>query len=354
LIQSLKKLLLAVAVPLLPTLPLRAQHAGERLFYAVDTEESFESFRRNLSRIDVVAPDAFKVDGQGVVWGEVDARLLRLAREHGVRVMPLVDNQAFDQAMLHELLASADARGRLVAALVELCRRERFWGIQLDFENVAMADRDLYTQLVREAADALHAGGFTLSLAVVHRPDELAGATQYQKWLFENWRAGYDLAALGRAADFLSVMTYAQHTRRTPPGPQAGVDWMDAVVRYALRQVPPEKLSLGIPTGAQHWYTSQDERITPELARSYSEQVSYARAMGLIERYGARVEWSDEAAVPFAHYARAGTWEWIFLENARSFRAKLALVERYRLRGISMWVLGPEDPEIWTVLGAVR
>lgn len=341
-------ILLALAI--LAVSPLQAQRAGERLFYAVDTEESWESFRRNVSRIDVVAPDVYKVDGQGVVWGEPDARMLRLAREHRVRVMPLVDNQAFDQAMVHALLASPEARRLLVSTLVELCRRHGYWGIQLDFENVAMADRDLYTQLVREAADALHAAGFKLSLAVVHRPDELAGATQYQKWLFENWRAGYDLAALGRAADFLSVMTYAQHTRRTPPGPQAGVDWMDSVMRYVLRHVPPEKVSLGVPTGAQHWYTSQEDRITPEMARSYSEQVSHARAMGLIERHGARLQWSDEAAVPFAHYARAGTWEWIFFENARSFRAKLALVERHRLRGISVWVLGPEDPEIWPIL----
>ena len=343
-------ILLALAT--LALSPLHGQRAGERLFYAVDTEESFESFRRNAGRIDVVAPDVYKVDGQGVVWGDADSRMLRLAREHRVRVMPLVDNQAFDQAMLHALLASPEARRLLVSTLVELCRRHGYWGMQLDFENVAMADRDLYTQLVREAADALHAAGFKLSLAVVHRPDELAGATQYQKWLFENWRAGYDLAALGRAADFLSVMTYAQHTRRTPPGPQAGVDWMDAVMRYVLRHVPPEKVSLGVPTGAQHWYTSQEDRITPEMARSYSEQISHARAMGLLERHGARLQWSDEAAVPFAHYARAGTWEWIFLENARSFRAKLALVERHRLRGISVWVLGPEDPEIWSALEA--
>jgi spore germination protein YaaH len=348
----MKMLVLALVVALAS--PLHAQRAGERLFYAVDSEESFESFRRNLARIDVVAPDAYKVDAQGVVWGEPDARLLRLARENRVRVMPLVDNQAFDQAMLHTLLASEEARRLLVSSMVELCRRNSFWGMQLDFENVAMADRNLYTQLVREAAEALHAGGFQLSLAVVHRPDELAGATQYQKWLFENWRAGYDLEALGRAADFLSIMTYAQHTRRTPPGPQAGVDWMDEVMGYVLGHVPPEKVSLGIPTGAQHWYTSQEERITPELARSYSEQISYARAMGLVERYGARLEWSDAAAVPFAHYARAGTWEWIFMENARSFRAKLALVERHRLRGISVWVLGPEDPEIWSALETRR
>ncbi len=55
---------------------------------------------------------------------------------------------------------------------------------------------------------------------MVHRPNELAGPTQYHKWLFKNWRTGDDLQALGRIGDFTSIMSYSQHTRRTPPGPQ--------------------------------------------------------------------------------------------------------------------------------------
>ncbi|HET7321239.1 MAG TPA: glycosyl hydrolase family 18 protein, partial [Longimicrobiaceae bacterium] len=155
-----------------------------------------------------------------------------------------------------------------------------------------------------------------------------------------------------KAADFISIMSYSQHTRRTPPGPQAGLPWVEAVARYFLRFVPAEKLSLGIPTGSQHWYTSQEDRITPEMARSYSEQISHARALALIERNGGTLQWDEEAGVPFAHYSRGGTWEWIFLEDARSFREKLGVMDRLGLRGFSVWVLGPEDPGVWKVLGA--
>ena len=48
--------------------------------------------------------------------------------------------------------------------------------------------------------------------------------------------------------------------------------------------------------------------------------------------------------------ARGGTFEWIFYEDARSFRAKLDLVGKHRLRGFSVWVLGEEDPAIWSQL----
>lgn len=323
----------------------------ERLFYYVDTPESYASLRERISQIRILAPSSYFADEDGVIWGDVDRRVLELAAEHDVAVMPLVLNPGFDQEVLHRLLEDDAARARAVRTMVELCRRKGYAGIQFDFENLHLRDRDAFTHFYREAAAALHRAGFKISIAVVHRPDDFAGPSRYHKWLFKNWRAGYDLKAIGAIGDFISVMTYSQHTRRTPPGPQAGLPWVREVVEYFLEFVPPEKLSLGIPLSSQHWYTSQEDQITPELARSYSESLSYGEAIGLVERHRAPLLWSEEHAVPYAFYANAGVFEWIFLEDARSFRAKLDLVREYRLRGFSAWVLGREDPGIWLELG---
>lgn len=351
--RPLRTLVLAILVVLsasaVPAETATAQQP-ERLFYAVDTEESFRSFREHVEQIDIVAPSAYRVDEDGIVWGEVDPRVVRLAREHGVEVVPLILNPGFDQQMLSALLANPEARARAVASMVELCRRHGFAGIQFDFENLSVNDRDAFTSFYREAAEALRAEGFGISIAVVHRPDVLPGPTRYHKWLFKNWRAGYDLRALGEIGDFISLMSYSQHTRRTPPGPQAGVPWVREVVEYFLEHMPPEKLSMGIPLSSQHWYTSQEDRIQPEMARSYSEGISHQRALALVERHGAELQWSEEHQVPYAFYANGGTFEWIFAEDAQSFRAKLDLVEEYGLRGFSAWVLGPEDAEIWDAL----
>jgi spore germination protein YaaH len=341
---------LAVGSALGSAADAHAQRSIERLFYYVDNEDAFESFRAHIDQITVVAPGGYSVDEHGVVWGEVDPRVVRLAAERGIPVMPLIVNPGFDQEMLHRLLASDEARARAVASMVELCRRHGHAGIQFDFENVSIEDRDALTRFYRETAAALHADGRKISIAVVHRPDELAGPSRYHKWLFENWRAGYDLAALAEIGDFVSVMTYSQHTRRTPPGPQASVPWVDDVIRYFLQFVPADKLSLGIPTGSQHWYTSQEDALAPERARSYSANIEHRRAVALADRYGARVVWDETHKVPYTFYARGGTFEWIFFEDARSFREKLALVERHRLRGFSVWVLGNEDPGVWDVL----
>lgn len=328
-----------------------AQQPLERLFYYVDREDSWESLVAHIDRIDVVAPSAYRLDAKGLVWGEVDPRVLRLASEHDVDVVPLVVNigeRSFDQELLHAFLTDAAARARAIETLVAEAVRHGYAGIQIDFENVAIEDRNHLTAFYRELAGALHRAGKTISIAVVHRLETAPGPTAYHKWMLDSWRGGYDVRALAEIGDFVSVMTYSQHTRRTPPGPQASAAWVRAVIEWFLEAgVPREKLSLGIPTGSQRWYTSWESRIEPELARSYSEQLSHAWALGYAERYGARWTWDDTHKVAYIYYPRGGTFEWIFLEDARSFGAKLELVREYGLRGFSVWVLGPEDPAIW-------
>jgi spore germination protein YaaH len=349
LLRPSSTLLVAALAAVLRPAPTEAQEV-ERLFYYVDRETSYESFVANADRIDILAPSSYNIDEDGVVYGQVDPMVLQLAREHGVRVMPLLVNRGFNQADLTTFLESEEARARVIETLVELCRRHGYDGIQIDIENLSIHDRDLFTDFYRAAAAALHAGGYEISAAVVHKPDELPGATAYQEWLFDSWRGGYDLSAMAEVSDFLSVMTYSQHTRRTPPGPQAGLPWMEDVIDVFLEHMPPEKLSLGIAVGSPHWYTSYEERITPELARSYNRVETHGWATHLIARHGAELRWDDEQKVGYAYFPVEGTWEWIFLEDARSFDARLDLVRERGLRGFSVWVMGYEDPAVWDLL----
>lgn len=335
--------------PPFPGRGAQAQQPLERLLYYVDGENSYASLVKHIDQITVLGPQVYTIDSLGIVWGSVDRRVLDLARRHGVRVMPLVVNEGFNQPALRRLLADTAARARAVRTLVALCRDNGLWGIQFDIENVNLDDRDRLTAWYMAAAGALHAAGCKISIAVVHRTADTPGPTGYHRFLYESWREGYDLAALARAGDFISLMSYDQQTRRTPPGPVAGLPWMRANVEYFLRFVPPDKLSLGIPLWSEHWFSRYDPSI-PERARSWSETVSWAWGAGLAERNGAQVEWDSVEAVPWAMFENGGVFEWVFLNDVRSFSAELALAREKKLRGFSAWVLGPEDERIWDVL----
>lgn len=337
----------ALALPAQRAVPLPA--GGERLFYYVDTQSSWESFLANADRIDVVGPQSYTVDSLGIVFGTVDRRLIEVAKAKRVRVMPLVVNEGFQQPGLRRLLADTAAQGRAIRSFVALCRTHGFWGIQFDIENINIQDRDRFTAFYRRAAEALHADGRAISIAIVARASDDENATSYHRFMMDSWRGGFDLQAIAEAGDFVSIMTYDQHTRRTPPGPVAGLPWMREMVEYTLRFVPPEKLSLGIPLYGRHWY-AQGDATTPARASVGFSQASWAWGTHLVERAGGTVQWDATEGTSWARISVGGTWEWLFLEDVRAFEAKVAYLREKRLRGFSAWVLGPEDARIWATL----
>ena len=137
--------------PLTVPRPSSAQ-ALERLFYYVDREDSYESLVKNIDQITILGPQVYTVDSLGIVFGELDSRVLALAKAHRVKVMPLVVNEAFNQPALRKLLADTSARARATRSLVQLCQQNGYWGIQFDIENVNIDSYSLYTNLTPAGA----------------------------------------------------------------------------------------------------------------------------------------------------------------------------------------------------------
>jgi spore germination protein YaaH len=325
--------------------------AFETLFYLRNNDAAIRSFAENAEHISILGPQTFRIDAGGALRGGVDERILDIARDGNVRVMPLFLNPGFDQETAHALLDDTAARARAVRNLVDLAVEHDFWGWQFDMENIHASYRDRLTDFYREAAEALHAAGKTISIAVVPT-DGSSGNDGFSAYMQENWRNSFDVAALAEIGDFVSWMTYAQHAGGTTPGPVAGLPWMRQMTEWALTQgVPPEKLSLGVPSYSDYWLPVYDDAG----ARVRGRDISFARAQELAAEAGAEWIWLPEQGVHYAFWQRNVTFDWLFLEEARSFGLKLDLLSEYPgLRGISVWVLGSEDPAIWELLAQRR
>ena len=337
---------LSCCTALLLCISLLSAQKTEMLFYTVDGEDCFRSFEANIRMIDIVGPQSYRMDEFGTLWGSVDRRILELAQNHNVKVMPLVVNAGFDQPTLHKLLHDSLAVSRAIRSMLEVCRKYAYYGIQFDFENIHVTDKEAFTEFYRKTAAVLHANGFAISIAVVPRSSDLPGPNNYHKWIFEYWRGAYDYKALAAIGDFISLMTYDQHTYRTTPGPVAGIPWMEAVVAFVTKEVPASKISLGIPFYSYRWFPS----FQNNQAYAWGQTLGYEDAKGLADRYRAAWRWDDRNKVNYTFYDNDGLNEYIYLEDARSFEAKMELVKTYGFRGISVWRLGSEDPGVWSVL----
>lgn len=326
----------------------QAYHA-ERLFYMTDTLASFQSFKAHAGQISIIVPATYHVDKFGTVYGAVDPRVLRIAAAHHVAVMPLI--ASFDQQGIHAFLNDPQARQRAIAIMLDDAQRYHYDGWQFDLENVHVTDGPAYTDFFRQAAKALHAHGLKISMAVVkaQQPEPAADTTGFSRYLYENWKGAFDFKQLAAIGDFLSFMSYDQHTSLTPPGPVAGLPWMRHLADYLLSLgISPDKISFGIPTYSDHWYATWSEQAGPHSMR---DEISYRQAQDLLDRYQAKPQWMASAGETYAYWPGANdVYHWLFIVDARSFALRLKLVRHYHFRGFSAWVLGFEDPGIWKVL----
>ena len=93
------------------------------------------------------------------------------------------------------------------------------------------------------------------------------------------WAGAYDYAALGQHADLITIMAYEYRGAWSGPGSVAPIDWVERVLAFATRQIPQEKVRLGIAHYGYDWNTMTGS----------ARALSFAQAIELAERYQAEV-----------------------------------------------------------------
>lgn len=332
--------------------PVHAQQP-KSLFYMTREPQSVRSFLAHADKVDILSPNWYSVDSNGLVSGGPNPQVLETARQHHVPVMPLVVNNGFAQEQVHKFFTDTHARENAIYAMIRACTENGYIGFQLDLENVNWTDRSALADFVRETAAAFHKENLQLSIATIPNAPGHPGETGFSTWIYRNWRGAYDLKSIAESVDFLCLMTYDQHTTWTVPGPVAGWNWTIANLDYALKVVPPQKLALGIPLYGYHWFTgtpTKSEDKGEDKPNPTADYISTDDALDLAKAYGGHTEWDPVDKTAWFYFYRDDEREWIFYTDARTFKERYTLVKDRGLRGFASWVLGTEDAGIWDLL----
>lgn len=347
---------LAWGAPVPRRAPRRAKPAITTLMYIVNTPDSIASFRAHAAEVSIAAPQCFTMDAGGFVGGQVPPEVAAIAAEYHVALMPLVTNRGFSQPLIHTVLDTPASRARAIRYLIYYARRDGYLGFQFDYEHIHYTYRRRFTAFFREAALAFHRAHLQLSIALVGRLSDVHDLASAPGG-YADWGGAYDYRAIGRAADFVSVMAYPEHAGFSGPGPLAGYDWVQKVLAYTLARIPARKVSLGVPIYGIRWTPvaghaqsaafAQDNVGDAHLRWSV-HSVAYADLVSALA--ADPPQWDAVTRTHYLTQPAAGGGAQVWYEDAASLQAKLALMRRDRLPGISAWRLGMEDPAIWTLL----
>jgi spore germination protein YaaH len=330
-----------------------AAHAQKTLFWMSNNLTSVNSFMAHKDKIDILSPTWYQIDETGLVSGEPQPVVLKAAKDAHMTIIPLF--ALFNPEKAHVLFNDQKAQDAMNQAFLRECKENGYDGINFDVEDVMETDRDGLSAMVKKTAELLHREHLQVQIDVVPGAPGHAGETAFGKWIFQEWRSAYDLKALADAVDLICLMTYDQHTHWTTPGPVGGWGWTNDNLDYALKFVPREKLSLGIALYGYHWYTGDPglnkKEKTPNITAEY---ISQANAVYLRDTYGGKEQWDEVDHTPWFYFYRDQMREWIFYTNKRAFNDRYVLAKENHLAGVCSWVLGEEDPEVWSALPKVR
>jgi spore germination protein YaaH len=307
--------------------------------YYVNTKDGRASLLAHLNQIDVLSPGWYDANADGSITGYARRDVIDAAHGSGIAIIPLVVNKDVDPDVGHAILADPERRATLARNLVNEAKTYGYAGFQIDFEQILWTDRDLLTALVQDCATAFHSAGLNLSIAVIPRLPGDETATGTLRDYVHQWSGAYDFAALARAADFLSFMTYDEHNGVTQPGAVSGTPWMREALEFSMQGVPPEKATLGLPTYYHDW--TGVGRLT---SSSYADAMTLAQDHGVTPAFDA-----TEEEMHFGYDAR-GVHHELWIQSSDTLRRKLLLMYEYGMKGISVWRLGFEDPSFWNLI----
>ncbi len=290
--------------------------------------------------LDVVSPSYFDIRPDGTLkLNYLSPYFIKTMHDKGIRVVPFLSNHWHREG---GIAALRDPKS-LAKQLADYIEEYDLDGINVDIENVTHNERDAYTELVRLLREYLP-DDKEVSVAVAANP---------HGWQ-TGWHGSYDYEALAKYADHLMIMAYDEHYEGSAEGPVAGIEFVEASIEYALRFTTPDKIVLGVPFYGRIW-SLDDNRIVGKGVGISTVNRILAECENTIsydsEREAVRAEFvvgeGDEGFTVGVNTQLLPGRYVVWYDDDRSYQAKLALVEKYNLKGAGAWALGQEDTAIW-------
>lgn len=242
----------------------------------------------------------------------------------------------FSNSLAHSIFINVEAQDRLIENLINTMRSKGYYGIDIDFEYVLPEDKEAFGDFVQRVTNAMHEAGFKVMVALAPKTsaDQLG-------LLYES----HDYGRLGGIADWVLLMTYEWGYTYGPPMAVAPINKVRQVLDYAVTEIPPEKIFMGIPNYGYNWalpYVRGESRAT---------SISNVNAVLLALQYGAEIKYDETAQAPyFTYFDQLGTEHIVWFEDARSIQAKLNLIKEYGFYGAGYWNIMNFFPQNWIVL----
>jgi len=300
-------------------------------FHVPWDENSLISLKANSAHLThVLAEWLILQNGAGDLEDRTEIPVVEWSHQAKLPVLAVVTNFRQDKWQaedLHQILTHPAARRRLVRNIHASIRKYKLAGVNVDFEQVPVEDRNELTAFIRELHDAFKPEGLILTQDVPTDDPHVAA---------------YDMRALAELNDYVIPMVYDEHFSAGAPGPVASLPWFRDQLQEVLNALPAEKTVVGLGNFGYDW-TLGSTRAAVE--------VGFSDVISRVNQYHGTIEWHPGLSNPSLRYSKAGVEHEVWFLDAVTGLNSIVEAHRQGFAGVSFWRLGAEDPALLSVFG---
>jgi len=306
-----------------PTLSKSIQKQIRSAFYVNWDAQSFYSLKENIDKLNIVMPEWFFIStGADTVITDIDSHALKLMRENKISIMPMLSNyynEKWDGNAVHKFISSPAKRKSLTDNLINLLVKNKFQGINIDFETLVESKDEDLSMFQKELYEAFHKKGLIVTQDI------------------PPFNTDYNLRELSKYNDYVVLMAYDLHYETSKPGPVSPINWVEESVVNVLKFLPSEKLIVSIPTYGYDWPDGDQ-----------GNDITFEEAVVTAKESEGEIDFdNDYFNLNYDYYDDNDHRHQVWFSDAATCFNTMRLAADYNTAGVAIWRLGGEDKRIW-------
>ncbi|MFT4094585.1 MAG: glycosyltransferase [Niabella sp.] len=307
----------------------RSESPAVRAAFYVDWDpQSFSSLKAHVDKLNMVIPEWFFIDpAADTLVARIDQDALQYMRRYKVKIVPIISNVNisrtsgdFDGNILDRVMQQPGKRKRLIDQIESALEKNRFAGINLDFEEIRSKTLAPLFLFQKELYERLHAKELLVTQDIVPNDDN------------------YNLEKLNPYLDYIFLMAYDQHFPESVPGSISEQRWIEKVLDNAAVNINSKKIILCAAAYGYDWPEGGD-----------AANVTYAEAIALAKDHYAPIDFdNDTYNCSFSYKDVDSVLHRVYFNDAAGNFNTMRFADDYGVAGIALWRLGSEDERLWS------
>ncbi len=288
-----------------------------------------DTLRAALPYLTYLIMFGYGFNDDGTVIEPLDEEVIPIAHDFRTAVFlsltSINQDGTFSSAKIERLVTDIDFQNIVLANLIDVIKRKKAQGLDIDMEYIPPQYRNEFTAFISNASRQLHEADLLLHVDLAPKySDEQSGL------LYE----AHNYSAIGAVADFVFLMTYEWGYTYGPPMAVAPLPNVQRVLEYALTEIDPKKIFLGIPNYGYNW------KLPFVKGESKAVTIGNVNAVRLALAKGSEILYNEQAQSPYFYYTDPnGAAHVVWFDDVRSMNEKYKLAAEKQVLGCGYWNL---------------